>query len=95
MSVDLIFEVLEIYLVFKVLIIDLVSGSQSAAGYLGSEVIQMSYMGLRKFNVFFVSCPMSLVQTGKWRKPTGVLVDQVGHLLVVDQVQFFQIDWTS
>jgi len=44
----------------KVLIVDLVSGSQSAAGYLGSE-------------------------TGKWRKPTGVLVDQVGHLLVVDQ----------
>ena len=30
---------------------------------------------------------MSIVQTGKWRKPTGVLVDQVGHLLVVDQVQ--------
>jgi len=24
-------------------------------------------------------------ETGKWRKPTGVLVDQVGHLLVVDQ----------
>ena len=34
-------------------------------------------------------CPtaMSIVQTGKWRKPTGVLVDQVGHLLVVDQVK--------
>jgi len=44
----------------KVLVVDLVSGSQSSAGYLGSE-------------------------TGKWIKPTGVLVDQVGHLLVVDQ----------
>ena len=41
----------------------------------------------RKFDVLFVSCSMSIVQTGKWRKPTGVLVDQVGHLLVVDQVQ--------
>ena len=36
-----------------------------------------------------VACPtaMYIVQTGKWRKPTGVLVDQVGHLLVVDQVK--------